>query len=225
VHQLLLDLSRPPAPTLANFAPGPNGEALAAIHRWVDGRLPERCLYLWGPSGSGKSHLLAAAVSAAGARGFAAARIDSSDGLDADGAVAGAYLAVDDVERLGAQGQAGLFSLLIRAAGEAVHLLLSGANAPAGLPLREDVRTRIAAGLVLQLHPLTDEQKADALRTHARERGFELPADAAQYLLRHVRRDLPSLMAVLDAADEYSLRMKRPVTGALLRELLQQTRS
>ncbi|MCK7496103.1 MAG: hypothetical protein MZW92_38055 [Comamonadaceae bacterium] len=40
------------------------------------------------------------------------------------------------------------------------------------------------------------------------------------YLLRHGERDLPSLMAVLDALDRVSLEQQRPVTLPLLREAL-----
>jgi DnaA family protein len=139
-------------------------------------------------------------------------------------AAPGTLVAIDDVERLGDRAQAALFSLLNRTPEERALVLLAGAVAPAALDLRGDVRTRIGAGLVLQLHLLSDDDKAQALRAHARERGFDLPADVAQYLLRHVQRDLPSLMRVLDAVDDRSLREKRPVTAALLREVLQAAR-
>jgi DnaA family protein len=87
--------------------------------------------------------------------------------------------------------------------------------------LRDDVRTRLGAGLVFQLRLLSDEEKAEALSGHASGRGFTLPTELIQYLLHHGRRDLPSLMAVVDALDEYSLQTKRPVTLPLLREVLQ----
>jgi DnaA family protein len=180
---------------------------------------------LWGVSGAGKTHLLRAAVHAA-QEGGAPARSCSADEADASLAgpnapAPGEAVAVDDVERLDSTAQAALFSLFVRVEAERPRLLLAGALAPAALPLREDLRTRIAAGLVLQVHLLSDDEKIEALRAHARERGFELPLDAATHLLRQARRDLPSLMAVLDALDEYSLREKRPVTAALLREVLQ----
>jgi DnaA family protein len=41
------------------------------------------------------------------------------------------------------------------------------------------------------------------------------------YLLRHGRRDLPSLMAMLNSLDRASLEQKRPPTLPLLRELMQ----
>ena len=96
---------------------------------------------------------------------------------------------------------------------------------PPGLTLREDVRTRLAAVLVLQLHPLDDEEKERALQAHARSRGFELPAEAARYLLLHGRRDLRWLLTVLDALDRYSLQTRRPITLSLTREVLQAARA
>jgi DnaA family protein len=223
VRQLVLDLTHPPQPTLGNFAAGHNGEALAALARLLAGDLHAPSLYLWGPAGAGKTHLLRAAVHAAH-EAEAQAVLCGPDAPPAAGVPPGALVAVDDVDRLNDAAQAVLFSLLNRPAEEAALVLLAGSVAPAALGLRPDVRTRVGAGLALQLHLLSDDDKVQALRAHARERGFDLPTDAARYLLRHVRRDLPSLMRVLDAVDALSLQAQRPVTTALLREVLQGAR-
>jgi DnaA family protein len=74
---------------------------------------------------------------------------------------------------------------------------------------------------VYQLHPLNDDEKAQALKQHAKERGMNLPKEVVDYCLRYLRRDLPTLMAVLDALDEWSLTEKKPVTVPMLRKLLQ----
>jgi DnaA family protein len=89
------------------------------------------------------------------------------------------------------------------------------------MDLRDDLATRLAWGLVYQLHPLTDEEKAQALKTHAKERGMKLPNEVVDYCLRYLRRDLPTLMAVLNALDEWSLTEKKPVTVPMLKKLLQ----
>ena len=86
--------------------------------------------------------------------------------------------------------------------------------------MRDDLRTRLGWSLVYQVQALTDAEKTEALRRHAAERGFRLPDEVTDYLLRHMRRDLPTLMAMLDALDEWSLTAKKPVTVALLRQLL-----
>ena len=221
--QLLLDLAPPAPPTLDNFEPGGNAEVLSALRAWLDGEGRETCVYLWGPPGCGKSHLLKAAVSAAVARGRATGYYPHA--LPVSETVSHMqWLAVDDVNALDAADAAALFGLLNRAAAGELRVLLSGDIAPGGLRLRADVRTRIGAGLVLQVKPLSDEDKAQALCRHASARGFDLPQEAAQHLLHHGRRDLPSLIALLDAADRYSLRARRAVTLPLLREVLQLAR-
>ncbi len=50
---------------------------------------------------------------------------------------------------------------------------------------------------------------------------MKLPDEVVDYCLRHLRRDLPTLMATLDALDQWSLTTKRPVTVPMLRKLLQ----
>lgn len=235
--QLLLDLARPAAPTLDNFEPGGNAEVLSVLRAWLGGALPEGCVYLWGPRGSGRTHLLRAVLAGAAARGcpvlYQAAGASSPpqsnppqptrapEMMLTAQMMAAQWLAVDDVQALDADGESALFTSLNRAAAGELRLLLSGDNAPSGLRLRPDVRTRVGAALVLQVKPLSDDEKAQALRRHAHTRGFDLGAEGAEYLLRYGRRDLPSLMALLDAADRYSLQTQRAVTLPLLREVLQ----
>ena len=223
MRQLVLDLSRPPAPTLENFAPGSNTEALAVLRAWLAETLDERCVYLCGPSGSGKSHLVRALAQALQETGRSVAQVEADDleALESD-AMLPSVVAIDDVQRLSATGQAALFRLFHRLRDDDVRLLVAGDVPPAGLALRDDVRTRLGAGLVLQLRLLSDQEKVEALRNHAAGRGFALLPEMSDYLLRHGRRDLPSLLAVLDALDQYSLQTKRQITLPLLREVLQQ---
>jgi len=221
MQQLALDLLRPAVPSLDNFAPGRNTEAVAVLHAWLSDGVLERCIYLWGPPGCGKSHLLRAAVEFAHAQQRTALYLDRHSLADLEGASElPALTAVDDVQELDSALQGHLFRLLHRAREESVRLVAAGSAAPAGLPLREDVRTRLAAGLVFQLHLLSDAEKAEALESHALSRGFKLAPELAEYLLHHGRRDLPSLMNVLDAVDRHSLQTKRPITLPLLRDVL-----
>jgi DnaA family protein len=219
VRQLVLDIAPPAAPVFANFVAGANREALSAVEGLAAGAGTEPRLYLWGEPGSGKSHLLRAAVAAAvsGAAVVAAGTaLPSSDAVPQ-----GALLAVDDADRLDAEAQIALFSLCNAAAAGQFRLLVSGAHAPAHLQLRPDLATRLGAALVFRLQPLSDDEKADALRRHAHARGLRLSDEAIGYLLVHARRDLPSLLALLDALDRYSLAAKRAVTVPLIREVLQ----
>ena len=196
MQQLLLDIKPNVAPSLDNFLAGRNLEALNSIRHAITGTGETRLIYLWGGAGSGKSHLLNAAKSL------------------------GATVA-DDVHLLDDAAQIALFNTFNQIKTAGGTLITAGLHAPTQMGLRDDLATRLAWGLVYQLHPLTDEEKAEALQTHAHERGMKLPEEVIAYCLRYLRRDLPTLMSVLDALDEWSLVTKKPVTVPMLKKLLQ----
>lgn len=196
MKQLLLDIQPPALPTLDNFIVGHNAEALASLKSLIDGTAETSFIYLWGEKGSGKSHLLSAAKAL------------------------GAHIA-DDVHLLDDQAQIALFNTYNTLKESGKQLIAAGLHAPNQMGLRDDLATRLAWGLVYQLQPLTDEEKAQALKAHALERGMKLPNEVVDYCLRYLRRDLPNLMAVLDALDEWSLTEKKPVTVPMLKKLLQ----
>jgi DnaA-homolog protein len=214
-RQLTLDLVRPLTPSLDNFVVGRNAEAVAVLRAIAAGR-GEPFVYLWGERGSGRTHLLAALASA---RAVALAAEDSAlPGFDA---AIRLYL-VDDVDTRTAEEQQRLFILMneVRASPGAA-LVTTGGAPPAQLALRDDVRTRLAWGLVYQLHALTDQEKAQALEEHARSRGLALSHDVIAYLLNHMPRDMRTLVAILDALDGYALAAKRAITVPLVREWAQ----
>ena len=222
MKQLLLDIAPPPPPTLANFVPGRNVELLQTLSNVVEGLEREHFIYLWGRAGCGRSHLLQAIAGICMRRKMSAAYFSCT--LETDFAVNGEAecVTVDDVDRLSAKAQIGLFNLYnhLREEGRA-FLLVSGPAAPAQLNLRADLLTRLGWGLVYQVHELSDEEKIKAMKRHAKDRGLDLPQEVCDYLLRHGRRDLPSLMATLDALDGFSLANQRKITVPLVRELLQ----
>lgn len=210
MKQLALDIVQPPPPTLSSFVPGRNAEALAHIRAALGGT-GERFIYLWGEPGSGRSHLLRAAA----AEGTYVACDADSTFVDH-----AAVLAVDDVGRLGAIAQEALFHRYNRLREQGGALFASGNLPPAQLKLRADLLTRLAWGLVIELHALSDAEKSQALKQHARERGFNLSDDVCQYLLTHAPRGMGELYALLHALDRLSLEGKRAVTVTLVRELL-----
>ena len=199
MQQLLLELAPPPPPTLENFSAGKSGAALKALRDALEEG--ERFVFLWGPSGSGKTHLLRAFSEAA-----AAAKLEAA--------------AVDDVARLDEAEQIALFDLCNRLRGSGGALAASGGAPPAQLGLRADLRSRLASGIVLQLRPLNDADKAAALHAHAAARGIALDGELIRYLLTHFDRDMGTQIAALDAIDRYSLQRKRPITLPLLKEAL-----
>lgn len=204
--QLALDLLQPLQPTLDNFVPGRNGEALATLRALAAGGGPQ-FVYLWGQAGSGRTHLLRSlAAIGAGVPAFADDRL---------------LYALDDVEDLDAAAQAQLFVLLDEVRAHAgAHFVGAGSAPPAHLNLREDVRTRLAWGLVHQLHALSDDEKAAALQAHADSRGVDVSAELVPWMLSHLPRDMRALVAALDALDAFALAQRRALTVPLAREWL-----
>ncbi|NSL57035.1 DnaA regulatory inactivator Hda [Uliginosibacterium aquaticum] len=219
-HQLTLDV-RPRVPaTLENFVAGDNEALLLALRRQLGAR-DGSWFYLWGAAGSGRSHLLQAAVAESAAAGRPACYLDATQG-DTLQMEDGLLAALDDVDQLDADGQAALFRALIQAREAQGSLILAGKLPPQHLALREDVRTRIGQALIFEIQPLDDDAKGALLMQHAMARGMLLPADVIEYLLRHGRRDTHWLMEVLDALDDASLSQSRPLTLPLLREVLRE---
>jgi len=223
MKQLVLDIAPPPRPTLVNFVPGRNVELLQTLSNIVTGQERERLIYLWGGTGSGKSHLLRAIAGICKRSKMRVAHFECAPGTDFTGGAAADCVIVDDVDRLGAAAQVSLFNLynIVRDEGYA-FILASGPAAPAQLKMRADLISRLGWGLVYQVHELTDEEKIKVMKSHAANRGLDLPQEICEYLLRHAPRDLPSLMAILDALDSYSLASQRKITVPLVRELFEE---
>ena len=227
-RQLTLDLGTPPPSTFDNFHTGANAELVARL-RGLDAALAagpavdpkaDRTFYIWGEPGNGRSHLLHALafetplghVRYIGPKsGLAAFTFDPRVPI----------YAVDDCDSLSGAQQIALFNLFNEVRSHPnTGLVATGNAAPMGLAVREDLRTRLGWGLVFHLAPLSDAGKAAVLKHAARERGINLADDVPAYLLTHFRRDMPSLMRLLDALDRFSLEQKRAVTLPLLRTML-----
>ncbi len=222
MEQLIFELAPAEPPRLANFLPGRNAELVALLPRFVAGAVDETGLLIWGAAGAGKTHLLRAAIASAQEQGIAARWIAhpgelASAPIDADDAV----IVIDRVDTADASAAAAIFSQYNAQKEHRGRLIAASRTPLATLPLREDLRTRLGWGLVYEVLPLSDEDKPAAMAAFAGQRGFDLSADVIDYLLRHGRRDLPSLLTTLVALDRASLASKRPITVPLLKAWLQ----
>lgn len=214
MKQLVLDLALPAPEPFSDFVPGDNAELLFQLSEWAEGAAHARFVYLWGESGAGKSHLLAAAAARAKARYCDANRLP-------DHIASHDYLVVDNVDRLDRDAQIRLFDHYNTLREGTGHLLACGPVPPAQLQLLPDLASRLGWGLVYQLKALSDSDKTAAIQVHARQLGFELLPDQADYLLRHAPRNLAHLYQILDIANEWALSRQKAVTVPLLREILQ----
>ena len=173
MRQLLLDIRPIASPSLNNFIAGANRELLNHL-RGMAADHSATATYLWGESGSGRTHLLRALAAQARARGL--------------------YLDAEQINNTPAD--------TLIAALEATH---------AKLWLFDDVHL---------LEPMAQIGLFRAINLAA-ARGMKVDAEVFDYLLRHGRRDIRSLLGILDLLDEHSLTRQRPVTLPLLREIMQ----
>ena len=211
---------------LEDFIPGPNQNVLLAIKQLLDE--PGGSLFLSGPQGSGKSHLLNALCHAAREKGLgafyialrhlpdeAAAGLNGLQGLD--------LVCVDDLDsvvgkRVWEQALFRCFNEVRAASGRlVVSSRLSLSSLQFNLP---DLRSRLAWGLRMNLRLPDDEGKLQVLHQRARALGIELPRDVQRYLIKHSKRDMGSLLTMLERLKDAAFVAKRRITVPLAREIL-----
>ncbi len=226
VPQLPLALRFAAEPRFVNFEPA-DGEAVLAVRALA--LTGHERLFLSGPTGSGKTHLLQAACGLAAEHGrrfaflpLAALGAHAADVLQAQPAVD--LLAIDGLERIAGDRDAelALFALHNRQADAAGALLYAADAAPDALPLLlPDLRSRLQQCRRLRLAPLDEAQRRTLLRRRALARGLELDDAVLDYLFRRVGRDLGTLGELLDRIDRASLAAQRRVTVPFVRGLIE----
>jgi DnaA family protein len=217
MKQIPLPIGPLPQPRFDNFMPGSNAAALQHLQALA---WPSAPVYLWGPAGSGKSHLLRALANRCQQAGQQVGWFDASDRLPWVLAPEWAVVLIDRCEVLTPEAQHAAFALFVDAATHGVQVAAAGRLPPVDLPLREDLRTRLAWGHVFALQPLADAETRAALRREADHRGIFLSDEVMDHVLTHFPRDLSHLMELLDRLDSYALARGRRVTVPLLRQML-----
>lgn len=221
--QLPLALRYPPDQRLETFVAAPVGvrEQLQALATQPGGDW----LYLAGPAGVGKTHLLLATCAAAEAAGRRAAYLplaaavgrlrEALDALEGND-----LLALDGLQAIaGARDdEIALFDVHNRARAAGTTVIYAARDNPESLALAlPDLRSRLSQCARIALAPLDEAGRREVLRQRAQRRGLVLEELALDWLLRRVDRDLAGLTAVLDRLDRASLAAQRRITVPFLR--------
>ena len=217
MKQIPLAIGPDPARSFENFLPGDNAGAIAHLQALAPGAPP---VYLWGPPGSGKTHLLHAVVQRLRAGGAQVMWCSAAEPAPWPAADERDWLVIDDCHALDDAQQQAAFALFVDASSRGAAVIAAGNVPPVDLAVREDLRTRLGWGHVFALAPLAEAEVRAALRREADRRGTFLSDEVMSYLLTRFARDLKNLMAQLDRLDDFSLATQRPITVPLLKQML-----
>ena len=227
MRQLALDLQLADYARFESYFPGPNLVVAEALRQaaTVPGA---QVIWLWGPAGSGRSHLLQACIAAAAAINSICAWLPLGDAsslapqmLDGMGALN--LVCIDDVDKIAGQAdwEQALFILFEDLREHGARLIVAASAAPGNVEFRlRDLASRLASGPTWKLKRLSDDDQLAALQMRARWRGLELPDDTGSYLLRRVERSNAALFAMLDQLDAAALTAQRRLTIPFVREVL-----
>ena len=239
-----------PMPTLENFIVGDNAELLTHLEKMLSARdhsspnedmakfslLPQQeddqtqekhsidryaLWFLFGATGSGKTHLLTACSNRLSESIYLDVHQDpdlSSLPIEQEDNVS--FIALDNIEQLTEEGQQRVFHLCNLARKSKLSMMVSAHSAPAEMMLRQDLLLRFAHGLVFFVSPLSDDQKMQALKNYVEKCAMPICDEVLSYLLSRTSRNLSSLMQLLELIDRASLISQQKPTLPMVRGLL-----
>ena len=208
-----------------NFFPAGNEEVFAAFNGWLNGDTDKSVLFLHGVAGSGRSHLLQAACCFVSEKERPSIYVPAGEPdisgefisqLDPESTVC-----IDDLDQVvgDVHWEEALLEVHERLLSSNGRLLLAALQPPRALGLTlPDLATRLAAGGVYRIRPLTERELPRAMQLRARRRGLELPDEVVEYLLRRVPRNSEAIFDLLDRVDEAAFAKKRRLTVPFIRE-------
>lgn len=237
--QLVFDFPAVPRYSFDNFVVcGGNRAACAFARRLAEGAGNENLLYVYGPPGSGKTHLLAAVGNLLAASAgnpvpcLSFRNIDEIYGGDYTAerpSLLGEHfqgtpaLLMDDIHLIpdNAALRVEVWQLFNDFYNAGRKIMITGLFPPRELPSLDDhLVSRLLWGLVARVDITDDDSRAMILAKLAEDRQVLLPADVAEFILKSVRRDVPSLLDALERISRHALAVGRKITLRLAREAL-----
>lgn len=185
--------------------------------------------FVWGSEGVGKSHLLQALchdqedrqvlqalyLPMQKIRVFGPEVFNSLHHMD--------LICLDDLHEVAGQRdwEEMLFAFFNRTREAGVRLVVTADKSPRGLAFAlPDLASRMAWGVIYQLHELKDEDKLMALEQRALEKHLSMPAEVLNYIFNRHSRDLESLLVVMETLDKLSLAEKRKLTIPFVKQFM-----
>jgi DnaA-homolog protein len=238
MNQLVLQVFTPPRYSFDSIIPHEGIDAaLSAIRTvYAKGETPFPALFICGPSGTGKTHILNAVATLMANRWSehqGVVKLISAQGdpptfgglddivLSMDDSMTDLRcVAIDDLHLLPEEDSVKLWSLCNLMTRIGAPLFLASR-----LPWEEmfadnpHLKSRVASGLAFQLEPPTDRVRLLILDKMARDRNIRISHDVSNYIVTRKSRSVKDLEKLLDNVDRYSLELGRRITLPLIKNL------
>jgi len=229
--QLIFDFPVIPRFSFENFVVcGGNQAAYQFARKLADGDGTENLLYVYGPEGSGKTHLLTALSNAVGGRYLSFRDAGAlylgdypSEGLSrlSDHFAEAPVLILDDLDLLPdiQEVRVELWELFNAFYSTGRKIAIAGLLPPKELPhLDGHLTSRLLWGLVARMDVSDDDSRRMILKKLAEDRQMSLPDEVIDQMLLRVRRDIPSLVYALETINRFAIATKRKVGLRLAKE-------
>ncbi len=223
--QLTLSVSPRDEATFDNYVT--DNHALVHDLKTIAQGAGEHSLFLFGPPGTGKTHLLEAtymaAYHASRQAHFLPLQQLSLDPSCLEELEYADLVCLDNIHCVLQQRvwEEALFHFFNRAKSLGCRMVFS-ANAPLQSLgcLLPDLQSRLAWGLIYGVKSPTDDERRTILQRRAQKRGLRLSDAVVNYLMHHYSRNIGELLAALDKLDRASLMLKQGITIGLVKAVL-----
>jgi DnaA family protein len=225
-EQLPLQFELQSNQSFSTFYPGNNQETVSHLQKIYSSN--EQQIFLWGDSGTGKTHCLQASCQEANKHNKTSFYLSINpetipDPSILEGLETFDLVCFDNIEHISknTEWEQGFFNFFNLHRDNNKQLIISASCPPKYLDIQlPDLKTRMNWGLTLKLTSLTDEQQLNALIYKANTLGFDIPNNVGRFIMTHYARDLTSIWAILDKIEQATLVAKRKITIPFLKQIM-----
>ncbi len=229
-HQLYLPVNTSDQVSFDTFIVGKNKQVIKSLKEMGDPESDTPFLfYLFGESGSGKSHLLMSLCQSMNDAQHESVYIDLQQKSQLTPDIltdleTTTLICLDGIEHIVSSNewQEATFDLINRINEyQRSSIVISGREPTSSLSIPlADLRSRLSWGLSYCVEALNDNDKQELIIQRAKHRGMVITLDVAKFLMNHCHRDTHSLMGILDKLDKLSLEQKRVLSIPFVKSAL-----